>query len=140
MARGGFFRRIGNAIRNVVAPRPPTREPEPPPQPPREQGPRGGSGGNPWRRVWRDQDGKGNYQKNLAVFHALIDPVEPDETGQLELWESYIRHINKGEGRFRRQSTSNMFWRDSGIDPADMDWRRWRVAMGYTGKNRSRTA
>jgi hypothetical protein len=136
MARGGgFLSRIGRAIRNVVAPRLPERPP-PTPQEPPEQGP----GGRDFRRVWRDHRGKGSYQKNLAVFHRMVDPIEPDQGEQLELWESYVRYINKGEGRFRRQSSQNMFWQDSGIDPTSWDWRRWREAMGYTGKNRSRTA
>jgi hypothetical protein len=135
MARGGFFRRFVNAVREVIAPRPAPERPEPT-GPPREQGPRG----DPYRREWREQHGKGNYRKNLDVFHRVIDPIESDPTERLELWESYIRHINKGEGRFRRQDTANMFWRDSGIDPQVFDWQRWRVAMGYTGRNRSKTA
>lgn len=138
MARGGFLSRIRDAIRNVVAPRPPERAPPGQPEPPREREPRG----DPYRNIWRDQHvkrGKGNYRKNLNVFHRLVDPVESDPDEQLELWESYVRHIVKDEGGHRRNSTSNMFWRDSGIDPQDMDWARWREAMGYTGKRRSRT-
>ena len=135
MARGGgFLSRIGRALRNVVAPRhPPPREPprQPPPSPPPEA--------REYRKIWRDDGGKGSYRKNLKIFHAVVDPVEPDPDGQLELWESYIKNIVKGQGRFRRQSTSNMFWRDSGIDPQDFDWKKWREAMGYTGKRRSRT-
>ena|SRR5216683_6032424 len=132
---GGFLSRIGRALQNVVAPRhpPPPREPprQPPPSPPPEV--------REYRKIWRDKGGKGSYRKNLKVFHAVVDPVEPDPDGQLELWESYVKNIVKGQGRFRRQSTSNMFWRDSGIDPQDFDWKNWREAMGYTGKRRSRT-
>jgi hypothetical protein len=134
MARGGgFLSRVRNAIRNVVAPRPsePPRE-----QPPREQPPRFR---DPYRKTWRQDHGKGSYSKNLAVFRALVDPVESDPDEKLALWDSYIRHINRGEGRYRRQSPSNMFWRDSGIDPSSLDWRRWRIAMGYVGKRRSRS-
>ncbi len=137
MARGGgFLSRSWRALRNVVAPS--RREPPPPraPEPPPEQGP----GGREFRRVWRDRRGKGSYQKNLSVFHRMVDQIESDPDEQLMLWESYVRYINKGEGRFRRQSPQNMFWQDSGIDPTSWDWRRWREAMGYTGKNRSRTA
>lgn len=138
MARGGgFLSRIRSALRNVVAPRhPPAQEPSPP-SPPSPPPP---PSNKAYRKIWRDESGKGNYNKNLKLFHALIDPVESDPDGQLELWESYVRNIVKGQGRFRRNSTSNMFWRDSGIDPADMDWKRWREAMGYTGKRRSKTA
>jgi hypothetical protein len=133
MARRTIFGRATRALRKIFAPSSRPRPPAPPPAPPPTHG-------DPYRETWRDLRGKGNYKKNLAVFHALIDPVEQDPAEREELWESYVRHINKGEGRFRRQSTSNMFWRDSGIDPSDMDWRRWRIAMGYTGKNRSKTA
>lgn len=137
MARRGFLGRIGRAIRNIVAPpHPPSREPPPPPPEPPEE-----PGRQDFRRTWREQGGRGSYRKNLRVFHKAIDPIEPDPEGQLELWESYVRNINRGEGRFRRNSTSNMFWRDSGIDPTSQafDWNLWREAMGFTGKRRSRT-
>jgi hypothetical protein len=132
MARGGgFLSRIGRAIRNVVAPRPaPTPPPEPPP--PREPANR------EWRDVWRNEGGQGSYRKNLRVFHKVVDPIESDPDEQIALWESYVHNIVR-KGRQRRNSTSNMFWRDSGIDPADFDWKLWREAMGYTGKRRSRT-
>jgi hypothetical protein len=138
MARGGgFLSRIGRVLRNVVAPPRERERPAPPtpPPPPTPKEPR-----SAYRNVWREQRGKGDYKKNLAVFHSMVDPIEDDPNERLILWESFIRNINKGGGRFRRQSSANMFWRDSGIDPTEMDWRRWREAMGYTGKNRSRTA
>ena len=134
MARFGFVGRIGRAIRNIVAPPPPPQRPAPPP-PPEE--PRGR---DPFRREWRAQHAKGDYKKNLRAFHKVVDPIESDPDQQLELWDSYIHNIVKGQGRFRRNSTSNMFWRDSGIDPADFDWAMWREAMGYTGKRRRGTA
>jgi hypothetical protein len=134
MARRSIFGRFTRAARKIFAP----SRPEPPRrEPPRDQGPRGR---DPYRTIWRKEHGKGSYQKNLAVFHAVVDPVENDPDELLMLWDSYVRHINKAQGRYRRQDTANMFWRDSGIDPSDMDWRRWREAMGYTGKNRSKTA
>lgn len=136
MARGSFLGRIGRAIRNVFAPSPRSQPPEQPTEPP-------GRGGPPIRDRYRDewvrQGGTGSYQQNLAVFHRLVDPVESDPDEQFELWESYVRHINLGEGNARRNSTSNMFWRDSGLDPTDFDWANWRLAMGYTGTHRSRT-
>jgi hypothetical protein len=55
------------------------------------------------------------------------------------LWESYVKHMVNDEGPFRRNSASNMFWRDTGIDPLDFNWQSWRSAMGYTGDRRSRT-
>jgi hypothetical protein len=136
MARGGFLGRIARAIKKVVAPSP-RRPPAPPPgrEPPRERGPRGG----PFREVWRDNNGKGSYRKNLEVFHRVVDPIEKDPDEQLELWESFVKNIVNPRGRERRQSTDNMFWRDSGIDPRDFRWQEWREAMGYTGKRRSRT-
>jgi hypothetical protein len=133
MARRGFLSRVFDRIREVVAPRPPEREREqPPPQPPKERP-------SEYRGIWRSHGGKGSYQKNLKVFHAMIDPIEDDPSERVMLWDSYVRNINKGEGRFRRQSTSNLFWRDSGIDPESFRWQEWREAMGYTGKRRSRT-
>lgn len=139
MARGGgFLSRIGRAIRNVVAPRPsPPREPpERPREPPeREREP----GNREYRDIWRAERGQGNYKKHLKVFHSLIDPVESDPDEQLALWESYVSNIVRPRGRNRRQDINNMFWRDSGIDPQDFNWVRWREAMGYTGKRRSRT-
>jgi len=134
MARLGFVGRIARAIRNVIAP-PPRPPREPPQEPPREREPRG----DLYREIWKDNRGQGSYRKNLKVFHAVVDPIEPDPGERLELWESYVTHINRPRGRERRQSTSNMFWRDSGIDPADFNWQAWREAMGYTGKRRSRT-
>jgi hypothetical protein len=131
MARGGgFLSRIGRALRNVVAPPRQPPRPEPPPKPER----------GPYRDIWKDHRSKGSYRKNLEVFHNLIDPIESDPDEKLMLWESYVRHMVNGEGRFRRNSTSNMFWRDSGIDPSEMNWARWRDAMGFTGRRRSRTA
>ena len=139
MARGGFLGRIGRAIRNIVAPSPPPREREreylPPPPP---------GGGPPittadYRRVWRHEHGKGSYRKNLDVFTRLMDDVRMPESEREELWESFIQNINRGQGRYRRNSTFNQFWQDTGIDPAAMDWAKWRIAMGYTGKRRSRS-
>lgn len=134
MARRGFFGRIGQAIRNFVAPpapRPPEREP--PPEIPEEPSRRD------FKAAWRELGGQGSFRRNLSLFHNKVDPIEPDREQQLELWESYITHVNRGEGRFRRNSSSNQFWRESGIDPVDWDWSVWREAMGYTGKRRSRT-
>jgi hypothetical protein len=121
MARGGgFLSRIGRAIRNIVAPR---REREQPPEQPPD-----------FRAVWRVEDpARGSYKKHLALFHALIDPVESDPDEQLALWESYVKYMVKGGGRYHRNSTQNMFWRDSGIDPRDFNWARWREAMNYKG-------
>lgn len=135
MARLGFIGRIGRAIRNVVAP--PSRPPEPPERPREPPAPRG----DDYKNIWRDIPNKGraNYRKNLKVFHAAIDPIEQDPAARLELWESYVQNIVAPRGRKRRQDTSNMFWRDSGLDPADFGWQAWREAMGYTGKRRSRT-
>jgi hypothetical protein len=135
MARGGFLSRITRALKNVVAPRQPPPE-RPRPEPPRAQGPRD----TDYRKAWRSGGGKGNYKKHLTVFHRVVDPVEQDPDEQLELWDSYVRNIVSGRGRARRQSTDNLFWRDSGIDPSDMNWQAWREAMGYTGRRRSRTA
>src|SRR5215472_8149760 len=108
MARGGgFLARIGRAIRNVVAPRPsPPREPprEPPGPPPPEE-----PSARDYKEIWRNEGGKGSYKKNLKVFHNVVDPVEKDPEARLELWESYVHNIVAGRGRFRRQSTSNMF-------------------------------
>lgn len=70
----------------------------------------------------------------------MVDPVTEEEPEiRPELWESYIKHIVKGQGRFRRNDSQNMFWRDTGIDPVDFNWHRWRIAMGYVGERRSRT-
>jgi hypothetical protein len=140
MARDGIFRRIGRAIRNVIAPSPPPR-PQPPEQPKPE--PRG----DPYRDVWKQKKRpkRASYQKNLKVFHAVVDPIESDPSEQLGLWQSFVDNIVEPKGRERRQSTSNMFWRDSGIDPntsptsGGFNWAAWREAMGYTGKHRSRT-
>ena len=135
MARGGFLRRIGRAIRRVVAPSPP---PSPPqrraPEPPTEREPRGA-----YRDIWREQGGGRKYQQHLNLFHNAIDPIESDPQERLELWESYAKYMVHGEGRFRRNSAQNMFWRDSGIDPIDFNWASWREAMGFTGKRRSRS-
>lgn len=130
MARDGFLRRIANALGIRRAPKP---ERAPPPEPP-------SSRRDEYRDIWRQQRAKGSYRKHLRVFHSMIDPIEDDESEREQLWDSYVRHMVKGEGRFRRNSTSNMFWRDSGIDPQDFNWQRWREAMGFTGSRRSRTA
>lgn len=140
MARRFSFKRLAQAVRNIVAPSPrrvPPPEPERPA--PREPEPYAPSAYNPFRATWRREGAKGNYRKNLAAFHKAIDPIERDPDAQLELWDSYVRNIVKGEGRFRRNSSANMFWRDSGLDPRDFDWKAWREAMGFTGKRRSRT-
>lgn len=138
MARGGFLGRFVRGIEkfadNLVniftpSPRPPEPPREPPPEPPPSQ----------YRKTWRQMGGKGDYRKNLDVFHRLVDPVEDDPAERQELWKSYIRNINRGEGQYRRQDNQNLFWRDSGIDPRSFNWQRWREAMGYTGKRRSRT-
>lgn len=135
MARRGFFGRIRQVVervREVFAPSPPPEREQPRerPAPPRF---------DPYRREWRDQHGGDNYQKHLDVFHANIDPIEDDEDERLMLWESYIKYMVKGEGRFRRNDSQNIFWRDSGIDPQNFKWDRWREAMGYIGDRRSRT-
>lgn len=134
MARGGgFLSRIGRAIRNAVTPRPsppPRERPEP-----REPEP----GSREYKDIWRTSGGQGSYRKNLKVFHSAVDPIEDDPDERIALWESYVSNIVKGRGRRRRQDIDNMFWRDSGIDPKDFNWVRWREAMGYTGKRRSRT-
>jgi hypothetical protein len=137
MARRFSLGRLFKAVRNIVAPpqreapeeRPPPRDPEP--FEPRSR--------DPFRAAWNRQNGQGSYKRNLRVFHSIVDTVESDPSEQAELWQSYIKHINKGEGRFRRNSNQNMFWRDSGIDPRDFNWKAWRAAMGYEGKRRSRT-
>jgi hypothetical protein len=69
----------------------------------------------------------------------MVDPIEADPGERLELWQSYVENIVAPRGRERRQSPSNVFWRDSGIDPVDFNWQAWREAMGYTGRRRSRT-
>lgn len=139
MARGGLFGRIGRALRNIVAPsQPPRREP-PPREPPREAPPR--EPRDSYRGIWRREHGTGSYRKNLDVFHGMVDEIEPDEAERVELWESFVRNINRNRrgDAYKRQSMFNPFWQESGIDPSTMDWRRWRLAMGYTGKNRSRS-
>lgn len=140
MARGGFLGRIGRAIRNIVAPSPPPPPREPrEPEEPREREPRG----DPYKEIWREHDlkfrRKDNYQKHLKAFHSAIDPIEKDPDEREVLWDSYIRNMIKAEGTFRRQDSSNMWWRDSGIDPVDFKWQAWREAMGFVGKRRSRT-
>lgn len=137
MARRGFLGRIVDRVREFIAPpSPPPREREPGPEAPRERERRG----DPYRRAWRDQGGKGSYRKNREVFDKMMDAVhEDDENEREELWESFVRNIVNGKNRPRRQSTDNPFWRDSGIDPSNFRWKDWREAMGYTGKRRSRT-
>lgn len=141
MARRGFFGRIRDAIRNVVAPPTGRHRPQPPPEPPRPPTPTGPSR-NEYREIWRDYATPrgASYQSNLAAFHAAIDPIEEDPQERLDLWRSYVRNIVAGEGQFRRNDTANLFWRDTGMDPRDFNWQRWRAAMGFTGKNRSRTS
>jgi hypothetical protein len=136
MARGGFIGRIGRALRNIIAPSPPPQRPAPPPEPP------GRPPADTYRGVWRKTGGRGSYRKNLEVFHRMVDPIESDEAERVELWESFVRNINRNRrgDAYKRQSMFNPFWQESGIDPSTMDWRRWRLAMGYTGKKRSRTA
>jgi hypothetical protein len=143
MARFNPFKRVVNAIRRVIAPSPPPeRAPEPPRERPREHpelytGPTERT----FRRVWRQETTrKADYNKNLEVFHSMVDPIESDPDEQLELWHSYIRNMVNGEGQFRRNSSQNMWWRDSGLDPDNFSWARWREAMGFTGKRRSRTS
>lgn len=139
MARGGFLGRIGRAIRNIIAPPPrpsPPREPPPqePPEPPRR--------GDPYREIWRDEKRgrRGDYRKNRALFSKLMDDLhEEDEDEREMLWRSYVRNIVNTGGRYRRQDINNPFWRDVGVDPVDFDWAKWRIAMGYTGRRRSRT-
>jgi len=133
MARGGFLGRIGRVIGRIVEsvrPAPPPRE-EPPPQEPPKPPPRR----NPYRDKWRElkTSRRGNFDKNYRVFSRLVDPVVEDDDEKQEYWESYIRNIVNGEGNKRRNSTQNMFWRDTGIDPSDFNWAVWREAMGYTG-------
>lgn len=136
MARRGFFGRISDAIRRTVAP--PSRPPEPTtriPEPsPRERK-------SDYREIWRETRTKrgANLDKNLAAFHAAIDRIESDPGERLYLWRSYVRNIVNGEGQYRRNDSANLFWRDSGIDPRDFNWQKWREAMGFVGKRRSRT-
>lgn len=139
MARGGFLGRIGRAIKNIIAPSPPPRREAPPPEPPREPPRRDRISAE--REIWREYRGGKNLNKHLALFHSLIDPIEDDPNERLEIWESYVRNMVKGEGQFRRNSSQNMFWRDSGLDPDPdvFNWARWREAMGFVGKRRSRT-
>lgn len=134
MARLGFIGRIGRTIRNIVAPPPGRHERPPPEEPPRERERRA----DPYKEIWRDHNAKGSYRKNLKVFHSMIDPIEDDPDEREALWDSYVRNMVK-PSRFRRQDTANMWWRDSGLDPADFNWKAWREAMGFTGKRRSRT-
>jgi hypothetical protein len=85
-----------------------------------------------YRSIWDDADPEnGSYEKHLAVFHSSVDRIESDPDERLNLWESYVRHMVAGEGWYRRNSSSNMFWRDLGMDPRDFGWDTWRVAMGY---------
>jgi hypothetical protein len=139
MARRGFLGRIVDRVRNIVAPSQPPREPPRQPPPPPEPPPRGPR--DSYRGVWRKQHGSGSYRKNLEVFHGMIDDIEPDEAERIDLWNTYVRNVNRNRrgDPYRRQSMFNPFWQESGIDPSTMDWRRWRIAMGYTGKNRSKT-
>jgi hypothetical protein len=130
MARRSFFSRITRAVRNIFAPSPP------PPRPARPPAPTGPSAPvrRDFRAIWRSEHpkhSKANFEKHLRLFHSAIDPIEQDPNEQLDLWQSYVHNIVNDEGRFRRNSTQNMFWRDSGIDPADLDWSAWREAMGY---------
>ena len=130
MARGGFLGRIGRAIRNVVAPSPRPSEPpreQPPPSPPE---PTTGS----YRQAWRELHGKGSFRKHRALFHKHVDKYEEDPNVRRELWDSYVKHIASGESRARRNVANNPFWRESGIHPADFDWRAFRIALGYKRK------
>lgn len=145
MARGGgLFGRIGRAIRNIVAPSPPIpprREPPPPPERGPQEPERGLEPRATYKAIWRAERGQGSYRKNLAVFHGIVDPIEDDPSERVDLWETYVRNINRNRrgDAYRRQSMFNPFWQESGIDPSSFDWKRWRVAMGFTGKNRSNT-
>lgn len=134
---GRSLEKFGQRIQKALTPSPPPRQPEPRQPEPRQ--PEARPTRDPFRKEWNRQHGLGSYRRNLKAFHKAVDPIESDPDEQLELWESFVKHINKGEGRFRRNSSANMFWRDSGIDPRDFDWKTWRDAMGFIGKRRSRT-
>lgn len=146
MARRGFLsgfirgvERLADRIGNVFGAPPPP--PPPPRQLPREEEPPAREPRGTYRGIWRSQRGKGSYKKNLEVFHKLVDPVEPDEAERVDLWETYVRNINRNRktDAYRRQSIFNPFWQESGIAPDSFDWKKWRIAMGYTGKRRSRS-
>jgi hypothetical protein len=89
-----------------------------------------------YREIWDRERAEGEYRKQLAVFRSAAEPLESDPDELLDLWRSYVQHIVNGEGRYRRNSSSNMFWRDLGLDPRDFDWAGWRVAMGYKARQR----
>jgi hypothetical protein len=71
----------------------------------------------------------------------MVDPIESSEAERIQLWETYVRNINRNRRNdpYRRQSSFNPFWQESGISPDSFNWAQWRIAMGYTGKRRSRT-
>lgn len=142
MARGGFLGRIGRALRNIVAPSPPPRREPPREEPPPREAPPPRRPADSYRGVWRKQHGKGSYRKNLDVFHRMVDEIEPDEAERIELWDSFVRNINRNRrgDAYKRQSMFNPFWQESGLDPSTMNWAAWRQAMGFTGRNRSKTS
>lgn len=74
------------------------------------------------------------------MIDGLGDP-EMTEAERIELWNSFVRNINRNrkDDPYSRKNTLNPFWQDAGISPDTMDWAKWRLAMGYTGKRRSRT-
>lgn len=128
MARRGFFSRIGDALRNIVAPSP-VRET-------REEEPREPPGRRDYKRIWDDTPHRrqASFRKNLELFHHSIDRLEPDPEQQLELWEVYVKNIVAPNADFKRASTFNDFWQDSGLSPSSFNWTWWREAMGYKRK------
>jgi hypothetical protein len=130
VARGGFFRRIINAVREAFTPTPaPPPPPERPERPARDE--------DFYRQAWQQETltraGR-SYRRHRELFESIpgIEDEDPDE--QEYLWRSYIENMVKG--RHRRNDPSNPWWGIIGLDPRDFDWDDWRTAMGYKSRRK----
>lgn len=70
------------------------------------------------------------YRLQLETFLSVPGVVtETTNAERLELWGIYVEYMVNG--RERRNSPDNPFWRAVGIDPRDFDWDEFRTALGY---------
>lgn len=142
MPRGrGFFGRIRDTVRRIIAPTRPVQPPprEPPPIPPREPPPPPTGRTSPFRATFdsevsrqttRDVTRRTGYSRNeqYQLHYELFLSTyltELPEDEQLEAWDGYLDSFVKNT------RPHGEWFREWGMDPRDFDWQAWRAAMGY---------
>lgn len=134
MARGGFFRRAFNAVRDFFTGESGEEPSRATPRADRDR--QRARERDPMLRDWDRQVGgtRAGYLNHKELIEDMAAANDLDNEDKQALWNDYLKYMvgKRGErAPYRRNDLQNPFWQNWGIDPEMFDWDAWREAMGY---------